>query len=291
LKLHEIFDFILSQKGRVFLRKWVRGCFGEKSGIGKIISRNVIREIKFENMPREEVKNVFSDLDDYIEKRKEAGYDIVEQVRGFAKEVKYEKHLCKGNEVDINNITWVSRVVLVGDILTHTIGEKTDEYLDDSADSAEGFETLQERIKNCRKSNKPFGLLRGSLPIIWVTKSSELEQVKQNSPPRNMAEEVVKNLGMSHIKKGPLVEIQIPLQTLEKLCTPTVVDADFSECFCPAHEPDRWGRTLQLGTLNPSMSEAVHPGIRFEENFPLLPLGELGFSGELTEALGKFISC
>jgi hypothetical protein len=288
LELNEIFEFILSQKGRISLEKWIKECCGH--AIGKIISRNVIREIKFENIPKEKIKTVFTDLDDYIEKRKEVGRDIVDQVKGFAKEAEYEKHLCNGNEIDSDNITQVSRVVLVGDMISHAVGEKTEEYLDDSADSEEGFKILQERIECCQKFNRPFGLLRGSLPIIWVTKPSELEQVKQDSPPEHIAEEVVKNLGMDHIKKGYLVEIQIPLQTLEKLHTPTVVDADFSECFCPADEPDKWGRTLRLDTLSQGLSEAVHPAITFEGSFPLFRLGKLGSSSGLTEAMEKFIS-
>ncbi|MGD2251171.1 MAG: hypothetical protein PVF58_22460 [Candidatus Methanofastidiosia archaeon] len=288
LKLYEIFNFILTRKGRIFLRQWIKDCYREKI---TIIYRNVIREIKFENIPKITLKAIFADLDDYIEKRKEDGHKIVEQVRGFAKEVEYENYLCKGNEVDIDNTIWVSRVAVAGDINSFSRGEKKDDYLDDAADSAEGFENLQNRIKHCQKYNKPFGLLRGDFPIIWVTKSKELEQVKQNSPPEHRAMEVVKSLGMSHIKRGHLVEIQIPIQTFEKLHTPTIVDANFSECFRPAKELDRWGRTIHLGTFSQGLSEAVHPSIMFDTKFPVLDLGRLGppIKG-LTETMEKFIS-
>jgi hypothetical protein len=274
LRVHEIFSFIISRKGRTFLRVWIRECC--RDFIEKLISGNVIREIRFENIPKEKIMSIFADLDDYIETRKKRGCKAVEQVKGFAKEMKYGKHLCSGKEVDIEEVTTVSRVVLTGDMVSFVTREKSDQYLDDSADSEIGYQDLKEEIEKCKKSKRPFGILRGELPIIWVTKSSELGHIKENSLPQHMADEVAKNLGLCHAKKGYLVEIQIPLQALDSLHTPTVVDADFSECFCPAREPDRWGRTLCLGSRTPNLPEAVHASIRFRDDFGLFSLGKLG---------------
>ena len=225
MRLDEIFSYIISRKRKTVLRQWIRECY--RKLLHRIISLSLICEIKFENIPKGKIEPSCKDLDDYIEEKKNNGYGVIDQVRGFAEEKRYEKHLCMGNEIHAKNIKWVSRIVTAGDIISFVFGIKNDEYLDDIADSPMAVKIIEKEIQKRKRRKKPLGELRGRLPIIWVTKSSELETLKQNFNPQNLAAVVADRMGMGHLTRGYLIEIQIPLNSLGKLHTPTVFDANF----------------------------------------------------------------
>ena len=273
MRLDEIFSNIVSRKGKTFLRQWLREC--HKQLLHRIISFGLISEIKFENIPKGKIEPPCKNLDDYIEKKKNKGYGVIGQVQGFAEEKRYEKHLCMGNEIHAENVKWVSRIVTAGDVISFVFGIKNDEYLDDIADSPLAMKIIEKEIRKRRERKEPVGELRGRLPIIWVTKSSELENLKQSSGVHELAAVVADGMGMGHLTRGYLIEIQIPLNSLEMLHTPTVFDANFRKYFFPAKKPDKWGRTLRVRTLQRCMPEAVHWSLIWEESFPFSPLGML----------------
>lgn len=273
MRLFEIFSYIISRKGKTVLRQWIRACY--RRLLHRIISLCLICEIKFENIPKGKIEPSCKDLDDYIEEKKNNGYGVIDQVRGFSEEKRYEKHLCMGNEIHAKNVKWVSRIVTAGDIISFVFGIKNDEYLDDIADSPMAVKIIEKEIQKLKRRKKPLGEMRGRLPIIWVTKSSELETLKQNSNPQNLAAIVADRMGMGHLTRGYLIEIQIPLNSLGKLHTPTIFDANFRKYFFPAKESDKWGRTLRIRTLQRCMPEAVHRSLIWEKSFPFSPLGML----------------
>lgn len=271
--LNEVFTYIILQKGRTILYEWFRECY--KVVLHKIVSLGLICEIKFGNIPSEEIKVSCKELDDHIERIKLEGQDVVGNIQSFAQKDSYGKYLCRGNEVHTENIECVSHVAIAGDIITFSLGVKHDTYSDDMADSPKAIEIIKEEIEKRKRRGKSLGELKGNLPIIWVTKSSELENLKQDFDSERLATAVVDRLGMAHITRGYLIEIQIPLQSLEKLHTPTIIDASFGKYFFPAKESDRWGRTLQIQTLQRCLPEAVHPSLALEMTSSFLPLGML----------------
>ena len=289
MQLADVFSFIKQKKGTCYLKAWMSKCIGKRSynpagkidirdfdghPVAKALCLNVIREVKFENIPPDRLKEILFDLDNHIEAKTTPLSNALTQVQGFSSGHKHD--LCQGQEPITEDIVDLSRVMTYDQIMTHGLKDGQSIPLNELVNTSQTIAILAQLLNNRRGKGHTLGKFRTSLPLYWCSKNSEISGKFDKLPiGTDKANKVRDALGLFNMKYGYAVEVLFPLVEAPKLRTPTFFDAGPSPYFCTTKEPDKWGRTRDLRTLQKALSEAVHEESDWPSQFRLEPLGEI----------------
>lgn len=123
------------------------------------------------------------------------------------------------------------------------------------------------------------GMTRGERLLTWVTTTEALTELRaEGLSSTDLAIKVRNQAGLARFTdKEALIEIQYPNDgTITPLVSlPTFLEGNPSRIFRCAMGLDRWGRAVDLETLEDGLPEAVHPPIPFVGNFHLVNIGRL----------------
>lgn len=163
-------------------------------------------------------------------------------------------------------------------------------------------------IKDTGMAGLARGWMRTSRPFAWVTRASALDPIRNAA---DAADRARKRMGLLHYHEDErLVEVRYPASTFQPgdLRVPTAVEGCPSMIFRSRTADDGWGRTVDLESLDDGVPEALHPQVRFTDEFEFDDLGELpplrlawgswdeflatlpdGWSGDLVDELEAYV--
>jgi hypothetical protein len=124
------------------------------------------------------------------------------------------------------------------------------------------------------------GALRGDRPFCWVTKYDEVRSLTNGNYDDQIATQVRDKLGLDrHGQDEHLMEIDYPVNftQVNSIAMPTVLDAGNGAVFRPWtwKSSDGWGRTVDLETLTPGLSEGVHSECNADSTFNFRYIGKV----------------
>jgi hypothetical protein len=201
----------------------------------------------------------------------ETGTDIprVESIVGEIVRLDPDKFLCQG--VDQPEPANCSRVIDARDLVEINIDLKNAGWgiPDDVERRVRQLEELG--LKNLAK-----GELTGRLPVAWVTKTAEIESLREVVKPGQLADDLRDALGLRHLSDDQyLAEIVYPPNIPATLRAPTFLDGDGALVYRSVRGKDLWGRTVNLKTMHEGLPEAVHQPVNFSAHYKVRRIGRL----------------
>jgi hypothetical protein len=121
------------------------------------------------------------------------------------------------------------------------------------------------------------GQIRGRRPLAWVTTTDHLEQLRRDyDDPHELATVVRDRLGLTHYDRDQLLlQVDYPecVYTNLEYAAPTFLEGGAGVIFRARFADDRWGRAVDLATLDDGLPEAVHAPVPFTEEFRIRRIG------------------
>lgn len=114
-------------------------------------------------------------------------------------------------------------------------------------------------------------LLKGAVPINWVTKLSSLNHYINEG-----AERLRNILGLTHYNEDQILcLVEYPRNHPIALKNPTALDAGFNYIYWSGGSKGGWGKTVDLDTKDGGLPEAVHAPISLTADFRIKLIGRL----------------
>lgn len=177
-------------------------------------------------------------------------------------------YLCQGRELKIERC---SRVMDVEDLAAYNL------ELDQVPFPINGHLTEEqvEFITTFGLGGVAKGEMRGRRTFAWLTKSDSLDAEKENNDSTEIASVLRDKLGLKHFEKDEhLIEVRYPDSVLRSLRAPTFLDGCPSIVYRSKNgSNDRWGRAVDLSTLEDGLPEAVHESVPFTEDYKVVDIG------------------
>ncbi len=185
-----------------------------------------------------------------------------------------ESYLCRGYVVEAD-VDQYSRIMDVNDLINNNLLDLTklpipisenltpEQILDLEPDGIEGATQ---------------GEMRTGRAFAWVTKTQNIEELRQREDPTQLAESIRDEFGLVHQRAGVhLVEIVYPPSILQdNLFAPTFIEGYPCCAYRSVATADRWGRTVHLQTCEQIHPEAVHRSVSFAQSgFRLRNIGRV----------------
>ena len=185
---------------------------------------------------------------------------------------KPDEYFCQGPEIDAEAC---SRIVPAQDFVHENIDlEEAGGWLIDDFVPDEHLDRLEAGLEGLaiktipRDENRRFA---------WVTRTSEVRQLRNHPPPEGVATAIRNRCGLLH-HCGPLpvqyVEVQYPDGDFgAELHAPTFLEGSPYHVYVSKAQESRWGTALDVSAIHDGMSEAVHERIPFTARFKMKRLG------------------
>jgi len=124
------------------------------------------------------------------------------------------------------------------------------------------------------KTFVPRGELKTSRPFCWVTTTEYIDNFRKKcSDPQELADSLIRGLGLLHLDQIELCEILYPKDNNPTVKHPTVLDAGSHKIFRPCADTGNFGRAINLRTLHNDGPEAVHAGVKAGDGFKARLIG------------------
>jgi hypothetical protein len=120
--------------------------------------------------------------------------------------------------------------------------------------------------------------MRTTRPLAWVTQTEAIGELRDSTPRRSLANRVRDLAGLDHLwQDRHLVEIVYPSSVVAStpICAPTALDGGTALVYRSDSRPDGWGSAVDLQTLGRGLPEAVHPPVKFSDDFRVEYVGRI----------------
>ncbi|ELS03850.1 hypothetical protein Xen7305DRAFT_00035740 [Xenococcus sp. PCC 7305] len=247
------------------LNGWVSSMECSKTGIA--ILSNIVYDLE-ENRVPEELSNSFFQILELTWARQE----IQEPLIAFEEAIK-DEYLCQGHQINDSPENY-SRVVDLPSLISYNLNLRE---IPLSIEKQPLTESQLSLLEQADLGEVGKGKIKTGRPLAWVTKTSSLDEIKQNEAKENWASIIRNRLGLECLRnqEEQLIEIIYSTKVVakNKFFSPVFFDGCVSNIYISKSTPDGWGRTVDIETYEEGLPEAIHPPIPFGEGFRLKRLG------------------